>query len=456
MKRAKKTTTVALTMFAVGGLVAGCGTTNQTTNSTTGNTPSSNATGSNSTNTTGTNGVVDFSKASGTVVWAAPPITHQGLRKTLITEFEKAYPNIKVQLQDQNNNTDTNKASLTTTIGGGSASPDVYMGDVVWPAQFASNQLAMPLNSVLPANFWSRFSSGLVQGATYKGQVYAAPFFADSGFLFYRKDLLAKANLPVPTSWEQVQSEAAQLQKSGAVKYGFVWQGASYEGLTCDFMEYLTDAGGQVLASNGQPQLDTPQATKALTFMRGLITSGVSPKAEVTFQESQSENVFLQGDAAFQRNWSYVWADSQNTANSKVVGKVGVTVLPTFGGGGGYSTIGGWDLYVNPHSKNVAADLAFLDWMTGTQAQTIMAEQFSEIPTNAAVASDPAVQAKSPIFQIISKTHYVSRPDQSPNYAQISQAIYSNVNAALAGSVSVDSALKSAQQQITQAQNGGL
>ncbi len=449
MKKLNKTATAAIAMLAMGGLVAGCGTTQPAANQT------SNATGNTAAGGT-TSGVVDYSKASGTIVWAAPPITHQGLRKTLISEFEKTHPNITVKLQDQSSNTDTNKASLTTTIGGGSTSPDIYMGDVIWPAQFASNQLALPLSSVLPSSFWSRFSNGLVAGATYKGKVYAAPFFADSGFLFYRKDLLQKAHLPVPTSWEQVQQEGQQLQKDGLVKYGFVWQGANYEGLTCDFMEYLTDAGGKVLDSNGQPTINSPQATKALTFMRGLITSGVSPKAEVTFQEPQSENVFLQGNAAFQRNWSYVWADSQNPQNSKIVGKVGVTVLPTFGGGAGYSTIGGWDLYVNPHSKNVAADLAFIDWMTGTQAQTIMAKQFSEIPTNKAVANDPSVQAKSPIFKIVSQTHYVSRPDQSPNYAQISQAIYSNVNAALAGTTSIQSALSKAQQQISQAQSGGL
>lgn len=451
MKRSvTKAAAIAGTVLMAGGLIAGCGTT----------APAGNQSGNTSNSTAGSgsgSGPVDFSKASGTVVWAAPPITHTGLRNAMITAFEKKYPNITIKLQNQNSSTDTNKASLTTNIGGGSATPDVYMGDVIWPAQFANSQLAMPLNGKLPSSFFSRFSGGLVQGATYKGNIYAAPFFADSGFLFYRKDLLKKAGLPVPTSWAQVKSEGLQLQKDKLVKYGFVWQGASYEGLTCDFMEYLTDAGGKVLNSSGKAAIDSPQAVKALTFMRSLISSGVSPSAEVTFQEPDSENVFLQGSAAFQRNWSYVWADSQNPKNSKIVGKVGVAVLPTFGGGAGYSTIGGWDLYVNPHTKNLAADLAFINWMTGQQAQTILATQYSEIPTNAAVASSPAVQKVSPVFGIVSQTHYVSRPDQNPNYASVSKAIYTNVNAALGGSVSPTKALAQAQQQITQAlSNGGL
>ena len=43
-----------------------------------------------------------------------------------------------------------------------------------------------------------------VQGATYNGKVYGSPMFEDNGFLYYRKDLLAKENLPVPTTWEQL------------------------------------------------------------------------------------------------------------------------------------------------------------------------------------------------------------------------------------------------------------
>ncbi|WP_084171651.1 ABC transporter substrate-binding protein [Alicyclobacillus contaminans] len=444
-KKASKTWWHTGTAVVLGtGLLAGCG----------GASGNSQGEGNSSGGGNGSS-VVDYSHASGQIVFAASPVGNgnQNIIPILVQQFEKSHPDIKVQLVNQSTDTDTNRASLTTQIGGGSATPDVYMGDVVWPAQFAASGLAEPLSKVLPSSFWNRFSNGLVSGATYKGQVYAAPFFVDSSFLYYRKDLLDKAHLPVPTSWEQVQQESEQLQKQGLVKYGFVWQGASYEGLTCDFMEFLTDAGGKVLDSSGKAALDSPEANKALTFMKGLVDSGVSPKSEVTFQEPQAEDAFLQGSAAFLRNWSYAWNDSQNPSTSKVVGKVGVTVLPTFGGGGGYSYVGGWDLYVNPHTKNMAAALAFIDWMTGTEGQKILSQL--EIPTNASVASDPSVQSKNPIYALASKTHYVSRPVQSSNYPQISQAIYTNVNAVLAGSESVADALKKAQQQIAQVQSSG-
>lgn len=388
-----------------------------------------------------------------TITWAAGTITGNGLRRTLVAAFEKAYPNIKVNIIPEASSTDTTRATLSTQISGGSQTPDVYLGDVIWPGQFGSEDLAVPLNKHLPASFFSRFAPGLVQGASYKGNVYGAPFFMDAGFLYYRKDLLAKAHLPVPKTWQQLQSEALTLEHKHLVKYGFVWEGASYEGLTCDWMEYLTDAGGKVFNAAGQPVMDSPAANQALSFMRSLITSGASPQAVTTFQEPQAMNAFDQGQAAFLRNWDYAYSNSQTPGQSRVVGKVGVVPLPTFAGHGstGYACIGGWDMYINPHSQHMAQDLTFINFMTGQYAQNLMATKFSMIPTNGVVQSDPKVKALNPVLAIVSQTHLVARPSQSPYYARVSQAIYSNINAALAGQTSVSQALSNANSQLKSA-----
>ena len=85
------------------------------------------------------------SATSGSIVWSASPIAGSGAtdtRTVLINSFEKKYPNIHVTLVSAPTNTDTNRATLATQISGGSATPDVFMGDVIWPAQFAAHQLA--------------------------------------------------------------------------------------------------------------------------------------------------------------------------------------------------------------------------------------------------------------------------------------------------------------------------
>jgi multiple sugar transport system substrate-binding protein len=401
--------------------------------------------------------------ATGTINWWASPISSSGtdVRQVLISAFEKQYPNIRVTLTSAPTNTDTNRATLATDISGGSSTPDVFMGDVIWPAQFGAHQLALPLSSYLPQSYWNQFAPGLVQGATYKGKVYGSPLFEDQGFLYYRKDLLAKEHLPVPTTWEQLESDAQTLQKAGLVKYGFVWQGGSYEGLTCNFTEYLTDAGGTATDSSyTTASLDSAAAVKAATFMRSLITSGVSPAAVTTFQEPQAMNVFASGQAAFLRNWDYAYADSQ-APGSPTIGKVGVAPLPTFAGQSspGYSTIGGWNLYINPHSQNIAADLKFIQFMASPTAQDILSEQYSEIPTVQSVRTSPAVLAKNPVLATVPKTRLVPRPAGTPNYPALSTAIYTNINAALAGSTSPSAAMAAAQSQANSALSsatGGL
>jgi multiple sugar transport system substrate-binding protein len=394
---------------------------------------------------------------SGSITWWASPITTStpDPRTVLISAFEKAYPNIHVTLQSAPTDTDTNRASLITTISGGASSPDVYMGDVIWPAQFGKAGLATPLSHYLPSSYFSTFAPGLVAGATYNGQVYGAPFFEDQGFLYYRKDLLAKAHMSVPQTWEQMESDAATLVHKNYVKYGYVWQGDSYEGLTCNFMEYLGSAGGTVLNSGmNQSTVNSPAGQKALTFMRSLITSGASPSSVTTMQEGQAMSAFATGQAAFLRNWDYGYSYA-NTASSpsSVVGKVGVAPLPTFAGQTypGTSNIGGWNLYINPHSKNVNADLTFIRWMTGTTAQTILATQFSEIPTVQSVRTSAAVVAKNPVLATVPKTRLIPRPAQTPQYAKVSQAIYTNVNSVLAGSVSPSAGLSAAASQINSA-----
>lgn len=420
------------------------------------------ACGSSSTTTSSSSGTssVNLSSAHGTITWWASPIAQVGIRAALIRAFEKANPKIHVNLVSAPTNTDTNRADLVNTISGGASTPDVFMGDVIWPAEFGAHGFAVPLSNYLPSSYWAKFAPGLVQGATYKGKVYGSPLFEDEGFLYYRKDLLAKYHLPVPKTWEQLQSDAVTLVHDNAVKYGFVWEGNSYEGLTCDFMEYLTSAGGTVVNSSyTKATVDSPAALRALTFMRNLITSGASPAAVTTFEEPQAMAVFDAGQAAFLRNWDYAWANSQTPADSKVVGDVGVAPLPTFQGESypGYSNIGGWNLYINPHSKNLAADLVFIKWMSSTAAQDILGKTYSEIPTvesvRLALAKDPSI---APPIKVAAETRLVPRPAGTPNYPQVSSAIYTNVNAALSGSMTPSAALKAAASQIDTALAGGI
>ena len=361
--------------------------------------------------------------------------------------------------------TDTYRATVATQISGGASTPDVFMGDVIWPAQFGAHQLAVPLSNYLPASYWTKFAPGLVAGATYKGLVYGSPLFEDQGFLYYRKDLLAKEHMAVPQTWEQLETDASTLVKDGSVKYGFVWEGDSYEGLTCNFMEYLTDAGGSPTnVAYSAATLNSAASTKAVTFMRSLITSGASPAAVTTFQEPQAMNTFGGGNAAFLRNWDYAYTAAitpSAAASSPRARSAWRRCRPSPAMSyPGYSNIGGWNLYINPHSAHLGADLTFIQWMSGTTAQNILSQKYGFISTVTAVRTSPATIASNPVFAVVPKTKLVPRPAGTPEYPALSTAIYTNVNGALAGSTSPAAAVAAMQSQATTAlsstSNGGL
>ena len=379
---------------------------------------------------------------SGSIVWSASPLTGTGAndaRTVLIKAFEKQYPNIKVSLVSAPTDTDTNRATLATEISGGSSTPDVFMGDVVWPAQFGAHQLAVPLSSVLPKSYWSKFAPGLVQGATYKGQVYGSPLFEDQGFLYYRKDLRPRSTWPC----RRPGSSSRPLDQAGPrrpVKYGFVWEGDAYEGLTCNFAEFLADAGGAPTnAGYTKATLNSAAATKAITFMRGLITSGASPAAVSTFQEPQAMNTFGGGNAAFLRNWDYAYS-AATTASS---------------GGKLRPARSAW--LRCPPSR--ASPPRLLQHRRLEHVHQPAQQEHGRRRDVHRVAVQPrrpghpvpAVRIHlhrhlgaglgrghrlEPGFAVVPKTKLTPRPAGTPEYPQLSTAIYQNVNGALAGSAS--------------------
>ena len=118
-------------------------------------------------------------------------------------------------------------------------------------------------------------------------------------------------------------------------------------------------------------------------------------------------NVFAAGESVFLRNWDYGYSYATTPATSKLTtSQVGVAPLPTFQGQSypGYSNIGGWNMYINPHSKHIGLDLTFIKWLASNQAQGILATKYSEIPTTTAVRDSQSVINLNPVLAIVGKT----------------------------------------------------
>ncbi|WP_344838673.1 extracellular solute-binding protein [Actinocorallia longicatena] len=372
-----------------------------------------------------------------TITWYASSMTssHTDPRQSLIDAFQKAHPRIRVKLVSAPTSTDEDQEQLRYAIPR-DLGPDVYLGDVVWPADFAKERLALALDDHLPEDFWDRFDPELVAAARSRNRTYAVPFYVNQAVLLYRRDLVPTP----PDTWEELAAQADGLVTAGRVKHGFVWQGDRYEGLTCVWTEFSRDAG----AEDGL-RISTEPSVAALTFMRSLLTSGASPAAVTGFREPQALQSFEAGEAAFLRSWDSAYLSLAQTA---AAGTLGVASLPSFAGRvrPGASTIGGWSLYVNPRTRHLPEVLTFLRWMTGVPAQYTIA-QYSIIPTNEIVRADPLV-GDSPGIKASVQARPVSRPSGRTGYLDLSTVIFTAVHRALTGEAEPRAALTEAQRTI--------
>ena len=324
------------------------------------------------------------------------------LRRTLVDAFTRRHPTVTVNLVDVPPTTDVRRTTLTTQIASGAVSPDVFLGDVTWPAQFAYNSLAQPLGAVEEEKeFWAGFPEPVARAVSYQGDAYAFPMYVDISFLYYRKDLLDKHGFDPPRSWEEMAETALALKDAGDVRYGFVWQGQSGEPITCNFAEFLADAGGSLMNADAtEVTVDSAAGRRAMEYMARLVADGVSPASVGTFAEEQSMTAFASGQAAFLRNWSYAWG-AANAPDAATAGKVGAVLRPAFDGGGprGQSALGGWHNYVNPNTRNLGAAVAFARWVAEEEGQTIMATTSPYTPPLESVLSDPEVTGQdNPTF----------------------------------------------------------
>jgi multiple sugar transport system substrate-binding protein len=358
----------------------------------------------------------------------------------MIDQFNKKYgPNLKAKLTEFPASADEQRNQFIQRQQAKSGDCDVFSSDVIWTAEFASQKWLYDLTPYMDQKK-SEYLQAPIQTATYENKIWGAPESSDAAFIYYRTD---KVKTP-PATWQEVYSDA---QKQG----GIVYQGAAYEGLTCDFLELLFAAGGSVLSDDqSKATIDSPQSVKALQFMVDGIKNGAAPKAVTTYMEPESLTAFQTGKYAFMRNWPYAYA--LNEKADKVKGKFKVMPFPTFEGGGKAGILGGHNSVVSAYSKNPGAALKLIEFIGSPEIQQAYAAKFSLTPVRNDVYDDPAVKKALPFAaELKTAVEQAKARPVSPVYPQISQAIYKNVNAALAGQKSAADAMKQAQSDIQNA-----
>lgn len=349
---------------------------------------------------------------------------------------------INVKINEQPSASDQTLSTLQRVFSSGSGSIDVTRLDVVWPGTFAN--YLVNLRSPLSADVKLEYKS-LLKNDTVGGKLIAMPYQGDFGMLYYRKDLLSKYGYSSPPkTWAELTTMATKIQagerKSNSNFYGFVFQGNSYEGLTCNALEWVSSyGGGSFVSPSGKVTIDNAKAKAALKLAQSWVGT-ISPKGVTAYQESDTANSFTGGNSAFARNWPYM-DSSAILKGTKVDGKVGVAPLPHGPGGASSATTGGWQIAVSKFSKHLGAAEAWARYYASKQVQVWRGAYAGIVPTMPSVNNVGKVKKAQPYLVTVGNhTTRVVRPSTvlKGNYNKGSTFIFQSVNSILTGS-SVDS-----------------
>jgi trehalose/maltose transport system substrate-binding protein len=368
------------------------------------------------------------------------------LKRDVLNEYAKK-TGIETELVPTMGNSAEQLGLILSLFGRRAPAPDVYVIDLVWPATLTEH-----LEDLTPhVRAESRTHlAPLLKSGTIDGHVVALPFYMSAGTLYYRADLLRKYGYAQPPqTWTELARAARRIQQGERSRgrkdfWGYVWQGAPYEGLTCNALEWQASyGGGHVIEDSGAVSVNNPRAIRAMKTAASWVGT-ISPPGVIAYMETDSQNAFRKGNAAFLRYWS---SGYRNIAVAMAPHTVGIAPLPA-GPAGRSQTIGGFHLAVSRYSKHPREAIALVQHLTSAEVQARRAISRGFLPTYAHVYERPdfarAFPESSAVLHAIPQS-VVLRPALAAGskYGAVTKGYYQTVHGILTGRLRAEEALAS-------------
>lgn len=293
----------------------------------------------------------------------------------LLPEFEKQHPDIKINILFLEENDLRNAITKDVATGGGQY--DIMTVGAYEVPIWAENNWLVDLTPKATADTGydvDDFFGPVRQGVSQGDKLYAAPFYGESSFLMYRKDLFQEAGISMPErpTWDQVAEYASKLKtpdRAGICLRAKPGWGEMFAPLTT----VVNTFGGQWYDEQWNAQVTGEGFSDAVNFyVDTLAESGEADPVSYGFTECL--NLFSQGSAA-------MWYDATSAAGSvesdesQVKGKVGYVRAPvkeTENAGWLWS----WNLGINASSEKKDPAWEFVRWATSKEyAQLVGTEK---------------------------------------------------------------------------------
>ncbi|MGH8525396.1 MAG: extracellular solute-binding protein, partial [Gammaproteobacteria bacterium] len=268
----------------------------------------------------------------------------------------------------------------------------------------------------------------------------ALPSVLSEGLLFYRVDLLREyAYSAPPNTWQELETMAQRIQAGERAKgdqafWGFVWQGAPSEALTCNALEWqASEGGGTILDEQGRVTVSNLQTIRAWDRAARWV-GWISPPGVIAYREWDAFNVWQAGKAAFMRNWTNAYTAAR-APDSTTRDRFDIAPLPK-GGAGMAATIGGNGYGVSRHSLHPQEAAMLVRFLCSRDQQLRRGLTVAQPPTIPELYHDAEVLAQNPYYSRVLEvfsTGIARRPSTAARkmYPNVSSAYFEAVHEVL-------------------------
>jgi multiple sugar transport system substrate-binding protein len=315
------------------------------------------------------------------------------------------------------NDADGQREQLVRRLGAEDPSIDIIGMDVIWTAEFANAGWIQPWEGELEKQVTENTFDSVVDGASFEGKLYAAPFTSNTQLLWYRKDRVEKA----PATWDEMLDQAEQIGDQGTIQV----QGDQYEGFVVWVNSMIASAGAEVLAGPEEVDLEEGPTMDAIETMARFASSDSAAANIDTSTEDTARLGFEAGDSSFMINYPFVYPSAKENAPDVFKQMEAAEYPAVVAGEASAPPLGGINLGISEFSDN--ADLAFeaAACLVQPENQLTAAELGGLPPTDETLYDDPKIEEVYPGFSdLIRSSIEASAPRPiTPAYTDVSIAI---------------------------------
>jgi sorbitol/mannitol transport system substrate-binding protein len=386
-------------------------------------------------------------------------IIMQRLSKT----FEEAHPDIKLNWVVLEEN--VLRERVTTDIATKGGAFDILTigtyetpiwGQKKWlvpfddlPASYAVDDLLKPIRDALSHN----------------GTMYALPFYGESSFTYYRKDLFDKAGgMPEKPTYADLTKLIPKVHDPKNGVYGICLRGKPGWGENMAYLSTLVNTmGGRWFDPQWKPQLTSPAWKEAITWYIDMMKKYGPPGATAN-GHNENRALVATGKCALWIDATVAAGYISNPKESQVADKIAYAVAPTGKVPNGAQWLWAWALGIPASTKHVKEAKMFAEWATSKEYVQLVAksEGWTSVPpgTRKSTYDAPEYQQAAPFAKLTLQAIEQADPTKPtaepvpytgiqyvgiPEFQSLGTYVGQQIAAALAGKSTVDAALKASE-----------